>query len=108
VKTKAKARVATKPKAATKPAAPRTAAKPQVAPVPVPVVASASSGGELARTMMLVLAILFLCLAALPWRRVFDTYVAPDTVVRVRVAFVMVGLSVAFAYVIATYLDGMT
>jgi uncharacterized membrane protein YwzB len=55
---------------------------------------------------MLALAILFFALAALPWRRVFDTYVAPDTVVRVRVAFVMVGLSVGFGYAIATYLNG--
>jgi hypothetical protein len=56
---------------------------------------------------MLALAILFLGLAAVPWRRAFDTYVAPDTAVRVRVAFVMVGLSVGFGYVIATYLNGV-
>jgi len=69
-----------------------------------------SSNAGVARTLLFALALLFLALAALPWRRAFDTttYVAPDRIVRIRVAFVTVGLSVGFGAVIATYLNGVS
>ena len=74
-----------------------------------PIVAAAppNSGGDLARTLLLALAILFLILALLPWRRFFDPYMAPDQAVRFRVAFIMISLSVGFGYVIAVYLNGV-
>ena len=59
------------------------------------------------RSSLLALTILFMILALLPWRRVFNVYVAPDQAVRFRVAFIMISLSVGFGYVVAVYLNGV-
>jgi len=108
--------VAPKPKPRPKPRpiprpAKTTPAQQQASSRPVSLVTAAaqpSSKAGLARTLLYALAFLFLALAALPWRRAFDSYVAPDRIARIRVAFVTVGLSVGFGAVIATYLNGVS
>ena len=123
-KPKAKPRpaaVAPKPKSKPKPVAvkrtpqPRPAVKPIATHTvkPVAVVPAASFGTEpgnssndLARTLLLALALLFLVLAAIPWRLVFHYSLVPEQVARLRVAFAAISVSVAFGYVIAVYLNG--
>jgi hypothetical protein len=45
-------------------------------------------------------------LAAVPWRPVLHYQVGPDQVLRWRVAFAVLSLSVGFGYVVAVYLNG--
>ena len=108
-----------KPKPVAKPK-PKPVAKPKPTPKPKPrvvatpsttrthVTPSYSRGGanDLAGTLLLTLAILFLLLAATPWRRIFQYHLDPHEVLRWRVAFTVISLSVGFGYVIAAYLNG--
>jgi hypothetical protein len=61
---------------------------------------------DLARTLLLTLAALFLVLAAVPWRPIFQYQVGPDQVLRWRVAFAVISVSVGIGYVIATTMNG--